>query len=275
MVVQCEVEAWFSNNSTSPPRLVRSSPAQLLACWYTNTTPDSTCQVIFDLDFCDSVAYAVPTNSTYQDKDNELKALYDDKAAAYFTNFSRSLAQFACNTEAEAQYSLARTCKDCERDYKSWLCSILIPRCEDWNATGPFLQERNVNMPLPDGSLTFGGNTSAEMNTTKRNRLGFNSTRNPGIDAITVQAPYKEMMPCEDLCFDIVRSCPAKLGFACPNSPAKELTYGRRDPNDVELRCNFPGAVVKLNVQGAAGTLSAQVCAVVVVAITAIVSSFL
>jgi calcium channel MID1 len=113
------------------------------------------------------------------------------------------------------------------------------------------------------------------MNNTKRHRLGFNSTRNPGIDAVEVQAPYKEMMPCEDLCFDIVRSCPAKLGFACPNSPAKELTYGRRDPNDVELRCNFPGAVVKLNFKGAAGTSSAHVLAMAVVVILVSVSLWL
>jgi hypothetical protein len=78
-------------------------------------------------------------------------------------------------------------------------------------------------MPLSDGSLTFDGNTSALMNDTKRDRLGYNSTRNPGIDVVVVQAPYKEMLPCLDLCIDIVRSCPANLGFACPNSPAKEL----------------------------------------------------
>jgi calcium channel MID1 len=127
-------------------------------------------------------------------------------------------------------------------------------------------------MPLSDGSLTFDGNTSALMNDTKRDRLGYNSTRNPGIDVVVVQAPYKEMLPCLDLCIDIVRSCPANLGFACPNSPAKELSYGQRDPNDVELRCNFPGAVVKLNVQGAAGTLSAQVWVAVSVALVAVVS---
>jgi calcium channel MID1 len=237
---------------------------------YTNTTSDSTCQVIFDLNFCDSVAYAVPTNSSYKDKDNDLKDLYDNKAQDYYTNFTRSLAQIACDTAGESQYSLARTCKDCEHDYKNWLCSILIPRCEDWNSTKPFLQERNVNMPLPNGSLTFNGNMSATVNDTKRQRLGYNSTRNPGIDVVAVQAPYKEMLPCIDLCFDIVRSCPANLGFTCPNSPARELSYGQRDPNDVELRCNFPGAVVKLNVQGAAGSLSAHVRIAVLVALVAV-----
>jgi calcium channel MID1 len=75
------------------------------------------------------------------------------------------------------------------------------------------------------------------------------------------------MIPCEDLCFDIVRSCPAKLAFACPNSPARELAYGKRDPNDMELRCNFPGAVVKLNIQGAAGMLDIRLGLTVLMAV--------
>jgi calcium channel MID1 len=226
--------------------------------FYANTSLGDTCQVIFDLDFCDSVAYAVPSNPDFKDDDNKLKNLYDKKAELYYTNFTRSLAQVACDTEAEAQYSLARTCKDCENDYKNWLCSVLIPRCEDWNAPGNFLQARNVNALLSDGSLTFAGNLTTELNDTVRKRLSYNSTRNPGIDEVTPLGPYKEMLPCEDLCFDIVRSCPPQLGFACPNSPARELSYGKKDPNDFELHCNFPGAVVKLNIRGAATMSSPQ-----------------
>jgi calcium channel MID1 len=234
--------------------------------------PDDSCQVIFDLDFCDSVAYAVPSNSSFKDKDNELRALYDNITEAYYKNFTNSLAQVACDTAGEAQYSLARTCKDCERDYKNWLCSVLIPRCEDWDADGEWLQERNVNAPFSDGSLTFTGNVSLEINNTKRNRLGYNTTRNPGIDPVVPNRPYKEMLPCEDLCFDLVRSCPPQLKFSCPNSPAKELTYGKRDPNEVELRCNFPNAVVKLNVQGTARALSASLWNVMVVTAVAVAS---
>ena len=165
----------------------------------------------------------------------------------------------ACDTAPEAQYSLARTCKDCERTYKNWLCSVLIPRCEDFTATDDWLQVRNIGRPFPNGTLAFNSNTTREFNETYRDRFAFNRSRNPLIDETIKPGPYKEMKPCEDLCFDIVRSCPAQLKFACPNSPAKELTYGKRDPTDITLQCNFPGAVVKLNVQGAAarlGTLS-------------------
>ena len=86
------------------------------------------------------------------------------------------------------------------------------------------------------------------------------------IDDVIKPGPYKEMLPCQDLCFDIVRSCPAQLGFACPNSPARELSYGKRDREEQELKCNFPGAVVKLNVQGAASGLGARVGSAVIAA---------
>ncbi|KAH7348195.1 calcium channel subunit Mid1 [Pyrenochaeta sp. MPI-SDFR-AT-0127] len=223
------------------------------------TKADDSCQVIFDLDFCDSVAYAVPSNSKFKFNDTALKELYDTQARSYYQNFTKSLAQVACDTVSEAQYSLARTCKDCERDYKDWLCSVLIPRCEDWTSDDIWLQPRNINVPFSNNTLTFGGNITKEFNETHRDRFSFSKSRNPMIDDVIKPGPYKEMKPCEDLCFDIIRSCPAQLGFACPNSPARELSYGKRSTDD-SLTCNFPGAVVKLNVKGAAmGTFQARV----------------
>ncbi|CAO2648336.1 Nn.00g076030.m01.CDS01 [Neocucurbitaria sp. VM-36] len=230
------------------------------------TKADDSCQVLFDLEFCDSVAYAVPSSTKFKLNDTALKELYDNQARSYYQNFSRSLAQVACDTTSEAQYSLARTCKDCERDYKNWLCSVVIPRCENWSADDDWLQPRNINAAFANGTLAFDGNITREFNETHRDRFSYNQSRNPMIDELINPGPYKEMKPCEDLCFDIVRSCPAKLGFACPNSPARELSYGRRDPQGNVLMCNFPGAVVKLNVQGAADALSYSMRNVVLVA---------
>lgn len=94
------------------------------------------------------------------------------------------------------------------------------------------------------------------------------------IDAEIQPGPYKELLPCEDLCFDIVRSCPAQLGFACPSPPLRELSYGRRDnDNPDNLTCNFPGAVVNLNMfKGSAGVLGPRVGLAVLVA--AVVGGF-
>jgi len=230
------------------------------------TKAEDSCQVLFDLEFCDSVAYAVPSSPEFKFDNDGLKKLYDDQARSYYTNFSRSLAQIACDTVSEAQYSLARTCKDCAEDYKTWLCSVLIPRCEDWSAPDEWLQERNVAAPFGNGSFL-------DLNQTRRDRFGFNQSRNPMIDDRIKPGPYKEMLPCQDLCFDIVRSCPAKLGFSCPNSPARELSYGQRDVN--ELKCSFPGAVIKLNVQGAASTFATGMKYAVPVAVATMASLWL
>lgn len=224
--------------------------------------------MLFDLDFCDTVAYAVPSSPDFKFNDDALKQLYDNKAKEYYQNFTNSLAQVACDAEPDARYSLARNCTDCERDYKNWLCSVLIPRCEDWSAPDTFLQERNVNAPFANG-------TSLTLNETKHNRFAYNQSRSPLIDDKIKPGPYKEMLPCVDLCFDIVRSCPANLNFACPNSPARELTYGTREPDQTSLTCNFPGAVVRLNFQGAAGTLTAHVGLTIVAAVFAMGSLLL
>ncbi|KAF2129009.1 calcium channel subunit Mid1 [Dothidotthia symphoricarpi CBS 119687] len=230
------------------------------------TKADDSCQVLFDLEFCDSVAYAVPSSPDFKLNDAKLKDLYEKQAREYYQNFENSLDQVACDAPSESQYSLARTCDHCRTDYKRWLCSVLIPRCEDWTAEDSWLHERNINAPFPNGTVPYGGNLSKEFNETKRDRFAYSQSRNSMIDQKISPGPYKEMLPCEDLCFDIVRSCPSQLGFACPNPPARELSYGRRDPTGDRLTCSFPGAVVKLNVQGAASALNTRMGSVVLIA---------
>lgn len=233
------------------------------------TTPlDDSCQVLTDLEFCDNVAYAVPSSPKFKFDDDKLKALYDGQAKQYFKNFTNSLDQIACDAPSTAQYSLARNCTNCRDDYKKWLCSVLIPRCEDWTASDTWLVPRNINAEFSDGTIPFANNMSAEFNATMRDRFGYSKSRNPMIDEDIKPGPYKEMLPCEDLCFDIVRSCPAQLSFACPSMPARAQQYGKRDPNGNILTCSFPGAVVKLNVQSGASLFGVQSGSVALVAST-------
>lgn len=237
------------------------------------TSLDDSCQVIFGLEECSTVAYAVPSSPQWKNNDTGLIAFYDNQAKTYMANFRKSLAQIACDTAGTAQYSLARNCTDCEADYKAWLCSVLIPRCEDWTATDPWLHPRNINTPFADGSLpTDNGTRSSDnstalaFNSTLRNRFAYNQSRNNEIDNVIKPGPYKELLPCEDLCFDIVRSCPAKLSFGCPEPPMRQYSYGTRDPSGRKLWCNFPGAVVNLNQdQSAAGSLRYRIGTVVAV----------
>lgn len=60
-----------------------------------------------------------------------------------------------------------------------------------------------------------------------------------------------ELLPCEDLCWGLVRNCPASLGFACPaKGRGLERSYGNRTGNGGgKLSCSYLGAVV---FQGAA-----------------------
>ncbi|KAF2016617.1 hypothetical protein BU24DRAFT_451109 [Aaosphaeria arxii CBS 175.79] len=226
------------------------------------TKKDDSCQVIFDLPFCTNTAYAVPSSRKFKSDDAALISIYDAKAAAYYTNFTKSLSQIACETTGSAQYSLARNCTDCASDYKDWLCTALIPRCEDWSAKGDALQMRNVNSPFLDGSpppsdfvsSTFALNRSSpDFNATIGERAAFAKSRHAFIDEEIQPGPHKEILPCEDLCFALVRSCPAQLQFACPIEPARSLAYGRRQDNtDTEIVCNFPGAIRSLNLRRSA-----------------------
>lgn len=186
-------------------------------------------------------------------------------------NFNRSLAQVACDTASTAQYSLARNCHNCTESYKAWLCSVLIPRCEDWTATDPWLHPRNINTPFQNGSLPDSSGIDMKFNDTIRGRFAYNQSRNAEIDKVIKPGPYKEMLPCEDLCFEIVRSCPAQMGFSCPSPPMRELSYGKRDPDPNKLTCSFPGAVVDLQDRNSARSVGAQIGVVILIAVLTLV----
>lgn len=80
-----------------------------------------------------------------------------------------------------------------------------------------------------------------------------NQSRNGQIDELVRPGPYKELLPCEDLCFDLVRSCPSALGFGCP-LPGRglEVGYGKRDGGE-GVRCSFAGAVYQVAGVGRVG----------------------
>lgn len=215
----------------------------------------------------------------------ELARLYDDAAAATYQNFTYSLQQIACNTTSTAQYSLVRNCDDCARDYKNWLCAVTIPRCADFSSQDPFLQPRNLGQSFLDGTassqslfpgsselLTNGDNFQAMPEPDEDDkdddkskdgeggniegyedvrpptmRLYANSSRNPLIDDLIQPGPYKEVLPCDDLCYSLVQSCPAALGFKCP-LPGRglERSYGKRSRNG-SITCSYLGAAYYLN----------------------------
>ena len=67
------------------------------------------------------------------------------------------------------------------------------------------------------------------------------------IDTQIQPGPYKEVLPCQDLCWDIVQSCPASLGFSCPSAGrGLEVTYGQRSDNG-DVTCSYLGAAYYLS----------------------------
>ncbi|OAA64528.1 calcium channel subunit mid1 [Niveomyces insectorum RCEF 264] len=202
---------------------------------------DATCEVIFNLTFCNETAYAVPSNPARFAAAADLARVYDEYAAGMFANFLNVLAQIPCEAPSTQQYSLVRTCADCRAAYKTWLCSVAIPRCSDFADNATWLQPRAISQPFPDGTRLDPAVAAQYPNTT-----AFNSSRNPFIDATVAPGPYKEVLPCDDLCYGLVQSCPSAIGFSCPvpGQIGFNTSYGLRTAadNDGSVTCNYPGS---------------------------------
>ncbi|KAF9383474.1 stretch-activated cation channel mid1 [Podila verticillata] len=212
------------------------------------------CVLITDLTFCHEVAYAVPitpmstlpgdggaglSNSTVH---QDIKAFYDNFTSNLMDNFNRVIGQYDCT---RSQYSLIRNCTDCTRAYRRWLCSASIPRCTDVedvidpNNIGytppppPADPSQNVNPYLIDrtkGPVVVERDTASSRGAIAQ--LSQNPLMNPG--------QYGEVLPCIDLCFDVVQSCPNFLGFNCP---IKNMAGNYAHMNPTGFQCNGLGVV--------------------------------
>ncbi|KAI1097244.1 stretch-activated Ca2+-permeable channel component-domain-containing protein [Jackrogersella minutella] len=216
------------------------------------TKPDGACTFVFNMSFCDQTQYAVPGNLTNFPNGTALAAFYDNYTRTMYDNFDKVLQQVPCETASTAQYSLAKNCDDCRAAYKSWLCLVAMPRCEDFSSPErQYLHMRNIAAPFANGSFV-----NQSLINEYGSELVYNSSRNPIIDQMVQPGPYKELLPCEDVCYDLVRSCPASMEFACPrptNLYGFNGSYGRQLANGA-LSCNYPGSA-HFPVAGA-GTLS-------------------
>ena len=244
----------LQGNSTAAGSGVVGGGGSVFAPMNFTTKSLSNCALMYNLTFCSEVAYAVPSNPDLFPPLTGgyplLAALYDSHAANMYKYFDYSLQQIPCNTTSSSQYSLARNCDDCARAYKQWLCAVTIPRCEDFNNTSPYLKPRNLGQPFVNGSSISilpefgeGGSQHALLSA-----VATNSSRNPIIDDNVKPGPYKEVLPCEDLCYDLVQSCPAALGFSCPlKNRGLEDSYGVRSNDSGIISCSYLGAAYYLS----------------------------
>ncbi|KAF4973539.1 hypothetical protein FSARC_203 [Fusarium sarcochroum] len=173
------------------------------------TSSSTNCKMVTNLDFCNETQYAVPGNDK-KFNNTALAKHYDDYARMMYGNFEKVLAQIPCEAPPESRYSLARTCDQCREAYKRWLCTVTIPRCEDVMGGSRYSVVRNAFQAFPNGTKLpddFRKGLKSSAN---------NSSRNAWIDKEIKPGPYKELLPCEDVCYEVVQSCPSAIGFACP-----------------------------------------------------------
>ncbi|CAO3702780.1 unnamed protein product [Rhizopus stolonifer] len=168
-----------------------------------NTKTGSVCQLVYDLPFCNQVAYSVASNPTTDRW--SLASQYDAQAQTTFEPFALSLSQFNCES---TQYSLVRNCTDCYRDYKTWLCAVTIPRCAD---TSDFVQDYTIPTAPAAPALR---------------EVPINGSRNPWVDSTLSPVESTELLPCIDLCYHVVQSCPPYMQFYCPVSDLASIQYG-------------------------------------------------
>lgn len=169
---------------------------------------------------------------------------YDTYANDAYQNFSKSLQQIPCDTTASAQYSLARNCQDCDNAYKTWLCAVTIPRCADFSspATHTHLMPRSISQNFTNGTAPREGPKGSLFSKENITSKHYGSSRNPMIDEHIKPGPYKEMLPCKDLCYHLMQNCPAALQFACPaEGRGLNYSYGHHSNKDEEWMCNWPG----------------------------------
>lgn len=180
------------------------------------TKSETNCQIIFNLDLCSDVAFAVPGNASAFSA-IELGAAYDSYARGLYDSFNTSMQVIQCGDQVDDadRYSILRTCADCRESYRQWLCATTIPRCQDASVNRTYLYLREPN-----------------------------TSRTDFINEVIQPGPYNEVLPCIDLCHGIMQDCPSSFSFQCPmqNLPGFTGAYYSKEGTN-EITCNYPGVV--------------------------------
>ena len=189
---------------------VLSNPA-----YFKTKTTDFACTLVHSLPFCPTVAWTAPfppltgTPTTY-DSTNFPQTIQQTLTQS-LGNFTASLKTFPCGREI---YSILQSCASCERAYRNWLCSILIPRC------GEIDQSRSL--PL-DPAPALVARTLGSENTTST----FARLDQTAFSTGTAVTNYQELLPCLETCHTVDRACPPNMQWTCPRRGLNaEKSYG-------------------------------------------------
>ncbi|RDL35062.1 uncharacterized protein BP5553_06993 [Venustampulla echinocandica] len=245
-------------NSTSAEPGVVGGGGQVFRQTDFSTLSESNCALVSNLTLCNQISYSVPANPTLFPNTSALAAFYENYTTTYWKFFQNAMSMVPCETTPSAQYSLATDCTRCEAAYKEWFCAVSVPRCKGFSATSSWLQPRAMGQPFPDGTFL-----DAEQLAVAGQSKSLNNSRNPTIDAMIKPGPYKEVLPCDRLCYNVVQNCPASLGFNCPLpgdigfatsyfDTSQQVVVLDPNSTQTQMRCNYPGSIVGLGAGGRA-----------------------
>ena len=174
------------------------------------------CTLVHSLSFCPSVSWAAPfptlTGSPKSYDSTNFPPLIQQTLAQSLGNFTASLKTFPCGRDI---YSIIQSCASCERAYRDWLCSVLIPRCGEVVADG--------SPPLLPPPALEARSLAADNTTSSSARLGQTifSNSTPPVEN------YVELLPCLETCHGVDRACPPNMQWTCPRKGfGAERSYG-------------------------------------------------
>jgi calcium channel MID1 len=197
----------YTITTTQGGGLVLSQPAS-----FKTKSAAFPCTLVHSLPFCPGVAWAAPFpplagNPTTYDSTN-FPPVIQETLNQSLGNFTTSLKTFPCGREI---YSIIQSCASCERAYRNWLCSVLIPRCGE------------IDTALVPPAALVPRSIAAPNTTSTSARLGqtvFSNGATPVTD-------YVELLPCLETCHAVDRACPPNIQWTCPREGlGAERSYG-------------------------------------------------
>ncbi|KAJ7454728.1 stretch-activated cation channel Mid1 [Mycena latifolia] len=155
--------------------------------YFTTKSSTFSCPLVSRLPYCPSISYAVPLPAPPSSQ-----AMYDNTnlpdsivtpLLSSLTNFTTTLTTLACGRDF---YSPLVSCADCQRAYRTWLCTISFPRCADADTAPSAAALLQSQAPNARNAAFPSGNS------------------------------YTQLLPCLETCTATDRACPNFLGFRCP-----------------------------------------------------------
>ncbi|GAA5888463.1 hypothetical protein JCM6882_008629 [Rhodosporidiobolus microsporus] len=238
--------AWLVNNGTAGEASASGNATRVWDPVFFQTKSSSSCRLLYDLDFCPSVAYSVPAPPSLDTA--SLIFYFNSSLSPSLAAFARTLTTFPCDVPSMGKYSVVSTCADCYAAYRDWACASTLPRCTDAPANATLNDTTTsalssgldtlATWPLPEEAQTllvradpFASRTPAfgPLNLSSTFPSLFNSSY-PASDASNLAAespfPYGEVPPCTDVCDLVGARCPPFLEWACPGMEAKRGATG-------------------------------------------------